>query len=111
MPSVIVGVTVLEPASADSAVKSLLRFFVSAAFFAASFLLVAREGSERPSVSQFGFGKLNREDLSDSVSSRFLAEADLVRVVCVSSLAVEADLGGMLAGDSICGDGCRRSVV
>jgi hypothetical protein len=47
----------------------LFCLFVSAALAADSFLWVAFAGSDRPSVNQLGFGKLNKEDFSDMESS------------------------------------------
>jgi hypothetical protein len=44
-------------------------FLLSARLLAASLRWAALAGSDRPSVNQLGFGRLNREDLSEAESS------------------------------------------
>jgi hypothetical protein len=81
---------------------SRLVFLVLAALDAASFLRSAFAGSERPSVSQFGSGKLNKDDFSEAESSNDLAislDEDLDGAAAAMDLALdvlELGFGGMM---------------
>jgi hypothetical protein len=69
-------------------------FLVSAPFAAASFLLEALDGSERPSVNQLGSGRLKSDDFSDALSSAASLEDDLA--LWAGGLVLDvADFGGM----------------
>jgi hypothetical protein len=82
---------------ARSDAASLFLFLVSAAFLAASFLCEAFAGSERPSMNQSGFGRLNNDNLSETVPAECLDDVDLVAAGFGfgSPLAVEEGFGGI----------------
>jgi hypothetical protein len=89
--------------------------FLTALLAVASLLRAALSGSDRPSVIQFGFGKLNKEDLSELESlagTNMFADLntlDVVEVGLDAGLDV-VDLGGIPSeprklSDVMCCDG------